>query len=174
MTKFYLVRHGEPDWAINEKYRLKGHGRDLPPLTEAGINQVKDTAKDSRIRNSEIIITSPYTRTMHTTAIISKETGIDIAVEFDLREWQPDLSYQFDTLTELKRLTEDYNLHNGIYPEGQVRQWESKDMMKARMDAVLEKYKIYSHVTVVTHRMLISTQIAHDDIAHCAIVEVLR
>ena len=33
MTLFYLIRHGEPDWELNEQYKLKGHGRDLFPFT---------------------------------------------------------------------------------------------------------------------------------------------
>ncbi len=41
MTTFYLVRHGEPDWEINEKYKLKGHDRDLVPLTQLGIQHYR-------------------------------------------------------------------------------------------------------------------------------------
>lgn len=50
MTLFYLIRHGEPQWDINEQYQLKGHGRDLVPLTDRGANQVYLTAKDERLR----------------------------------------------------------------------------------------------------------------------------
>lgn len=174
MTKYYLVRHGEPDWSINERYKLKGHGRDLPHLTAKGIAQAREIAKDSRIRNSEIIIASPYTRTMHTAAILSKETGIDLMVEFDLREWQPDLTFQFDSLEELKLLTDDYEAHKGIYPASEVKRWESKAMMKKRMDAVLEKYQDYNHVTVVTHRIIMGTQLEDRNIEHCAVVEMER
>lgn len=174
MTKYYLVRHGEPDWGINEKHRLRGHGRDLPHLTQKGIDQAKEIAQDGRIRNSQIILASPYTRTMHTAAILSKETGIDLVVEFDLREWQPDLTFQFDSLEELKGLTDDYEAHRGIYPAGEVHRWESKELMQKRIEGVLEKYKSYSHVTVVTHRIIMSTQAEGVDIAHCSVVEIER
>jgi len=60
MTQFYLIRHGEPQWNINEQYKLKGHGRDLVPLTSTGIKQVYSTAKDERLKEAEIIVSSPY------------------------------------------------------------------------------------------------------------------
>jgi broad specificity phosphatase PhoE len=66
---------------------LKGHGRDLVPLTDNGIAQAKAAARDPRIGRSEIILSSPYTRALHTAAIVSMELGIDIKVEHDLREW---------------------------------------------------------------------------------------
>lgn len=91
MTQFYLIRHGEPQWDINEQYKLKGHGRDLVPLTNEGINQVYLTAKDVRLKEADIIVSSPYPRALQTDAILSKELGLEILVEFDLREWQPDL-----------------------------------------------------------------------------------
>lgn len=39
MTSFYLVRHGEPHYDYAEEHRLKGHSRDLVPLTEHGVAQ---------------------------------------------------------------------------------------------------------------------------------------
>ncbi len=69
MTTYYLVRHGEPDWELNERHGLKGHGRDLPPLTEIGILQAKKVSLDKRLQDSQIIICSPYTRAMHTADI---------------------------------------------------------------------------------------------------------
>lgn len=37
-----------------------------------------------------MILSSPYTRALQTAAILSRELNIDLQVEFDLREWQPD------------------------------------------------------------------------------------
>ncbi len=172
MTKFYLVRHGEPYWTLNEQHKLKGHGRDLPPLTEKGIEQAKMVARDERLKKAEIIITSPYTRAMHTAAIISKELGVDINVEFDLREWQPDLTFQFDTLKALKELNDDYVKCSGIYPEGETRLWESKELLKKRIDTVLNKYLNYSDVIVVAHREIFRTQKNIEEIPHCSIIEI--
>lgn len=174
MTQFYLIRHGEPDWSLNERHQLKGHGRDLPPLTEIGIKQAKMAAQDKRLQQAELILSSPYTRAMQTAAILSRELNIDLRVEFDLREWQPDLTFAYDSLERLRELTEDYERCNGTYPVGEMRPWESKAALKQRMDVVLERYRDYSHVIVVTHGEIIRTQTDVKVIPHCGIVELKR
>ncbi len=174
MTKFYFVRHGEPNWPLNEGIGLRGHGRDLVPLTENGILQAKKVSKDDRIKKSQIIVSSPYTRALQTAAIISKETGIDLAVEMDLREWQPDLTFQYDTLSKLNELCHDYDLHKGIYPENEKKQWESIDSMKNRMESVIEKYLNYSYVTFVAHGMIFRTQYYSENMGFCGIIEYER
>lgn len=73
MTTFYLIRHGEPTYKPIDERRFIGHGRDLAPLTENGIKGVKETALDNRLKNCEIIVSSPYTRALQTAAILSKE-----------------------------------------------------------------------------------------------------
>ena len=75
MTTFYLVRHGEPTYKPVDVRKFIGHGRDLAPLTKNGIEGVKKTANDSRLKNCEIIVSSPYTRALQTAAILSKELG---------------------------------------------------------------------------------------------------
>ena len=50
MTTFYLVRHGESTYKPIDERKFIGHGRDLAPLTENGIKEVKDTTKDSRFK----------------------------------------------------------------------------------------------------------------------------
>jgi broad specificity phosphatase PhoE len=174
MTLYYLIRHGEPEWDLNERYKLRGHGRDLVPLTPNGINQAYETAKDARLKTAQIILSSPYTRALQTAAILSKELQIELQVEFDLREWQPDLSYQYNTLEQLKELGSDYDKHNGVYPPGETRLWESKPAMKERVDRVIEKYQDYDCVIVVGHGMAFRTQYDVDDIPHASIIEYIK
>jgi broad specificity phosphatase PhoE len=174
MTTFYFIRHGEPDWIINEQYPLRGHGRDLPGLTERGKAQVYQTAQDERLRQAQLIVASPYTRAMQTAAILSKELQLDIEVEFDLREWQPDLTFQYDSLEELSRLGNEYDQHEGIYPTGETRRWESKAAVKERVDRVIKKYSGYSCVIMVGHGMAFRTQVAMEDIPHASILEYCR
>jgi broad specificity phosphatase PhoE len=59
MTTFYLIRHGEPDWDINEQYKLKGHGSDLVPQTQLGVQQVYLASKDERLKDAQLILSSP-------------------------------------------------------------------------------------------------------------------
>ncbi|NMM52921.1 histidine phosphatase family protein [Paenibacillus aquistagni] len=174
MTTFYLIRHGEPDWKINEVYKLKGHGRDLVPLTPLGIQQVYKTSTDVRLKNAQLIISSPYTRALQTAAILSKQLTLEIKVEFDLREWQPDLSFQYDSLEQLKELGTDYDLNNGVYPAGESRLWESKSMMKERIGGVIDKYMDYEFVIISGHGMAFRTQYEIEEIPHAFIIEYKR
>lgn len=171
MTTFFLIRHGEPDWIINEQYKLRGHGRDLVPLTRNGIQQVYETAKDQRLQQAELIVSSPYTRALQTAAILSKALQLEIEVEFDLREWQPDLSFQYDSLEQLNELGADFDRHNGIYPAGESRLWESRSALKSRIDGVLNKYLNYKYVIVAGHGMAMRTQYDLDDIPHAYVIE---
>ena len=95
MAKFYLIRHGEPDYTYGDNHGYIGQGHDLAPLNNEKIEEVVETSKDKRLKTAQIIISSPYTRALQTASIISKETGINIVVEPDIREWQPDLTYQY-------------------------------------------------------------------------------
>ena len=84
MTVFYLIRHGEPTYQPVNDRNFIGHGLDLAPLTEIGIQQLKETSKDNRLKNCEVIVSSPYTRALQSASILSKELGIDIEVDVDL------------------------------------------------------------------------------------------
>jgi broad specificity phosphatase PhoE len=172
MTQFYLVRHGEPQWDINELYKLKGHGRDLVPLTPRGVKQVYVAAKDERLQTAELIVSSPYPRALQTAAILSKELGLEIVVEFDLREWQPDLTFEYDSMKKLKELGDDYDRHQGIYPLGETKLWESKQSVKNRMEKVIDKYLDYRNVIVTGHGMAFRALIGEvEDIPHASIIE---
>ncbi|MDF2934642.1 MAG: phosphoglycerate mutase [Paenibacillaceae bacterium] len=175
MTLFYLIRHSEPDWEINERYKLIGHGRDLVPLTPRGIQQALETARDGRLKDAELIISSPYPRALQTAAILSKELQLEIQIEFDLREWQPDLTYQFDSMQRLKELGDDYDANDGIYPAGETRLWESKESLKNRVEGVIDKYLNYSKVIVTGHGMAFRTLVGEiDEIPHASVIEFIR
>ena len=174
MTKFYFVRHGEPMWSLCEEYKLKGHGRDLVPLTQQGIHQAKEAAKDKRLMEAELIIASPYTRALQTAAILSRKLDLDIQVEFDLREWQPDLTFLYDTADTLTELYKDYEKHQGVYPPGEEKLWESKESLHQRVSRVLDKYLSYKCIIVVAHGMAFKTQRPEEEMAFCGIVEYER
>ncbi len=172
MTVFFLIRHGETDWALNERYKLKGASRDLPCLTENGTREANEVSKDHRLKKAEIILSSPYTRALQTSAIISKNINLDIIVEFDLREWQPDLNFMIKNQYELKSTIEDYERNNGVYPAGISKRWESKELLSNRANNVLRRYLDYKYVIVVTHKQVIKTWINTIKIDHCFINEL--
>ncbi|MGH4138342.1 histidine phosphatase family protein [Clostridium sp.] len=175
MTTFYLIRHGEATYKPIDERKFIGQGRDLAPLTQKGIKQIKETAKDMRLMESNIIISSPYTRALQSSAILSKELGINIEVELDLHEWIPDIiNFQHKTSEDCFSLNRDFDLHNGIYPKGEMKVWETHENMKKRMDIVLEKYLNYNKVIVVCHEMVINTIKSQKNIFNGEIIEYYR
>ena len=154
MATFYLIRHGKPDYAYGDTHGFIGQGHDFEPLKQDRIKEVIETSKDARLKNAQIIVASPYTRALQTASIISKETGLEIVVEPDIREWQPDLTYQYKNSNEMKGYYKDYIENNGIYPINEKRKWETKEQLKNRVMSVIEKYKEkYDTVIVVAHKM---------------------
>lgn len=118
------------------------------------IKDVIETSKDTRLKNAQIIVASPYTRALQTASIISKETGLEIVVESDIREWQPDLTYQYKNSDEMKEYYKDYIENNGVYPTNEKRKWETKEQLKNRVMSVIDKYKEkYDTIIVVAHKM---------------------
>ena len=155
MSIFYFVRHGQMDASMAGKKYYKGFAYNMMTLSEKGIRQIHETAKDSRLKNAELIITSPYGRALHSAAILSKELNIEMRVETDLHEWLADgVSYEFlsdEMAAEAYRsLTENH----GHHPEGTQCSWESADQMKERVMCVLARYKNYNAVIVVCHGTL--------------------
>ncbi len=172
MTIFYLVRHGEVDWNLNEERQLKGARRDLVSLTEIGKIQAKEASKQLNKYNPELIVSSPYTRTLQTSAIISKELSIDIEVNFDLHEWLPDTTFSFDSIQKLDEIVSDYKLNNGVYPKGEKKNWEDKQSIEDRVRKVFKKYSDYNNVVIVTHGMVIQTILNKTEgIKHCEIIK---
>lgn len=172
MLKLLMVRHAEPDYTFCDERGFIGHGRDLAPLTATGIEQAEKTATDERLRGADIIIASPYTRALQTAAIISRVTGIKLVVEVDLREWQPDLTFQYKSFEECLELCGDYDMHNGKYPEGEARRWEQTEDVKKRVNRVLEQYASkYNKIIMVSHGMAIHTVCDCGEIGYAGIIE---
>lgn len=153
MALFYLVRHGKPDYSHLMEHGFFGFGRAFAPLDEEGVRQAEETARDERLKSAALIVSSPYTRALQTAQIISKHTQLDVAVELDLHEWQPDLTNQFRTGEESVALAEEFMRCRGVYPEGRAMRWEALDSMRLRMKRVAQKYAVYDKVIIVGHGM---------------------
>lgn len=101
MALFYLIRHGEPTYDNLMEHGFFGFGRDLAPLTEEGKKHAEITAKDARLKDAALIVSSPYTRALQTAQIISRETGLQVEVELDLHEWVADKYAEYDKRDKL-------------------------------------------------------------------------
>ena len=152
---FYLIRHGRTDYTQRNTKIYQGFGVQLSPLSAQGIAQIKETAKDSRLQGADLIISSPYTRALQTAAILSKELGVDIAVETGLHEWLANKNYHYDDDETAHHSYWEYVENQGQYPDEAQRVWESASMLRARALEVLAKYRGYQKVIVACHGMLI-------------------
>ena len=151
MTHFCFIRHGEADYSEAETKIYQGWGLCMVPLTDKGISQLKNAAKDERLCDAQIIITSPFGRAMQSAAILSKELNIDIKVETDLREWISDIDYKWLTKEEAANRRKQMDDTNGGTP-GSL--FETAEQIKQRVNNVLAKYCNYSKVIVVCHGIL--------------------
>ena len=153
---YYFVRHGQTEYSeINGKI-YQGFGVNLSPLSDEGIRQIENTAKDERLSGADIIISSPYTRALQSAAIISKVTSVPLVVETDLHEWLANKNYVYESDETAKKAYLEYEANHGRYPENEQRLWEDADTIKKRVVRVLKKYSRYDKVIVVCHGTMIA------------------
>lgn len=168
--KIVLIRHGKPDYAPVDARGFIGHGRALAPLTEEGVHQAEAAADHPALADAQLIVASPYTRALQTAAIISRKTGIPLTVEIDLREWEPDQTYQYGSSAESDALHRDFWAYKGEYPDGETRKWETISQIIRRIDPVLHKYWAagYEKIAVVAHGGVIRRLTGQGIVPHCA------
>lgn len=166
-----LIRHGQPDYTEVSERGFVGHGRDLAKLSPLGISQAEAVSKDERLKDADIILSSPYTRAMQTAAIISQNTGIPIAVETDLIEWMPDLTFTYDGPAHFQEIEAELQQHQGEWNPSCKYHWESYSRLGERAFRAVKKYLDCKKVIAVTHGMLIRQFVYMEDVPCCRIVE---
>jgi broad specificity phosphatase PhoE len=169
MVRFYLIRHGKHTYESVSGRNFMGHGLDLAPLTDEGIHQAIECSKDERLKECELIISSPYTRAMQTSAILSKNLGIDMSVEIDLREQELDLTYQARSIEDLNKIALEEQKHNGVISPDRNLKWEPRCDVKKRVLDVLGRYANHKKVIVVCHGMIIHCLTGLIGIPNCSI-----
>ncbi|HBN86456.1 MAG TPA: histidine phosphatase family protein [Clostridiales bacterium] len=126
MSVFYLVRHGKHDYDLVSGRNFIGHGLELAPLTDEGVNQAIECSKQLLKEKCDLIISSPYTRALQTAAILSKNLHLDIKIEIDLREHELDLTYQVKSFEELLQIAiEEQNLNKTGF-SNMAHKWEAR------------------------------------------------
>ena len=170
MTTFHLIRHGEPDWNMTITRRMHPCRHDFVPLTPVGLREAEEVSLDSTIRNATLILSSPYTRALQTAAIISRNTGIPINVEYDLYERLPDRSFSVDSAKELHRLCREWEECKGDPSASPDARWEPVDSIRNRVLGVLEGYLTLTEVIVVFHELAIRSVIGVEErVPHCGL-----
>ena len=150
----HFIRHGHPNYN-NIKKTDPIFFPDYSPLSELGTQQAYDIDINV-LKNSKVILVSPYTRTMHTASIISKRMNKEIIIEKDLHEWLPDKTYQ-GTVDDFYINNKLYKQKN-TYSDDEELNYERFEEMQKRFLNVLDKYKEqYDEIIVVAHQRIIST-----------------
>lgn len=164
-----LIRHGHTDYTPADLRGFIGHGRDLSPLSQLGIQQAEAVARDPKLRGCELVLSSPYTRALQTAALVACGAGIKLVVEMDLREWQPDRTHLYNSSDIVWAQQEEYDRHRGIHPKGELPLWESVPEMIARIKPVLDGYlnKGHQRLAVVAHGMVIQRLTGINEPQHC-------
>jgi broad specificity phosphatase PhoE len=153
---FYFIRHGKTDYSQRNTGIYQGFGVTLAPLSETGIRQIEETAKDERLQGADLILSSPFTRAVHTAAILSRALDAEIRVETDLREWVANKNYIYEDDETAEAAYREYAANGGRYPDGEEKDWENAEAIKARVLPVLRKYAGYPKVIVACHGMMIA------------------
>ncbi len=170
-THFIFIRHGEPRYDEVIENWNNSVGYNFGKLTENGVDQAEEVAKNDILKGADIIISSPYTRALQTAAIISRVTGIKLTVENDLYEWNPDVNYVFDYPVGLAM--QEYLRNEGVHRVDDEYRWETYENIQKRVELSLLKYKHLKKVIVVCHGIIMSgVTHFHDVIEHCGIREV--
>jgi hypothetical protein len=93
MALILIVRHGQPDWLFADRLGLRGAQRNLMCLTAREVSQVEGMAVNPLLEGAELILSGPYTRALHSAAIISQFRRLHVQVEHNLYEWIPDRTF---------------------------------------------------------------------------------
>ena len=113
---FYFIRHGKTDYSQRNTGIYQGFGVNLAPLSETGIRQIEETARDERLQGADLILSSPYCRALHTAAILSRALDAGIQVETDLHEWLANKDYIYEDDETAEAAYREYAENCGGYP----------------------------------------------------------
>lgn len=172
MSRWYFVRHGEPDWPAIEARGLQGAVSDLVPLTSRGVGQAERVAAQLSSSSAVRVLSSPATRALQTAAIIAQHLDLPFRVHLDLREWVPDLSHQW-SLAVVERAAREYRERDGEWPTGEQRGWETATGLRARaLGALRSDSGAIGPTIVVAHEMLIGALTGRTEVGLCEVVPV--
>ncbi len=144
MTRIYFVRHAEPDRSV--------HDDRTRPLTEEGLRDSLEVTRVLKNKNVDVIISSPYKRSMDTIGDLAKTLGKEILTDDDFRERNAGGWHGDNFLEYIKNQWADFNYH--------IKDGESLNEVQERnvraLKKVLSSYKD-KNVVIATHGTALST-----------------
>ncbi|MFB3896499.1 MAG: histidine phosphatase family protein [bacterium] len=133
--KLILVRHGETDWNIQQRYQ--GH-TDIN-LNETGINQAKRLARELKSEKIDAIYSSDLTRAVQTAAIINDGRNLPIHQLWELRECSFGI-WEGKTFKEMEQHFPEEVARIKGDPVKQIRTGgESRDQLSTRIGQAIQQ-----------------------------------
>ena len=170
MTQIYLVRHGEPDYEPIDSRGWLGMAADSAPLTAVGMKQAEELADLLGGIRATYLVSSPYTRALHSAAIIGHRLALGVKVDHDLRDWSPDHTGQWRGVADVRAAQAEFEAYDGEWPDGIQRAWEPLSRVRERALAALARHTSSTDgpVLAITHATVIRALTGDPDTAHGA------
>jgi probable phosphoglycerate mutase len=163
------MRHAQPDWALVADGKWRGAANDLVPLNALGKEQAAQAAERLRSRTPALVLSPPMTRARQTAAIVAGALSVRLEVDLDLREWLPDESYQWTSVSEVVAAYDDMVVHDGVHPHD-GRRWEPLGDVRQRALRALAPYLSAERpVLVVCHEVLIHALTGQEQTGHAQV-----
>lgn len=144
ITTVYFVRHAQSDRNV--------HDDRTRPLTSEGKADSERAADLLKDRHIDLIMSSPYKRSMDTVSSLTRLKGLEIITDEDFRERNAGSWLGDDFIKFIQRQWEDHNFH---IPDGECL----ADVQKRNISALKRVLEKHSGKTVViaTHGTALST-----------------
>ncbi len=155
--RLHLVRHGETDWQLVSKRGVTGLAASLAPLTPTGRLQIDAIAADYRLQEADAILCSSYSRALESAALLSRKLNLSLYVEYDLHEWLPQRDPHAEFSEELMLRASESLEKELLEPSDEPTSWESLTEVRTRVLNVLDRYRQFGTLVVVTHAVVISS-----------------
>jgi broad specificity phosphatase PhoE len=170
VTQIYLVRHGEPDYEAVDSRGLPGLAADTAPLTPQGTKQAEAVADLLSGIGATYLVSSPFTRALHSAAIIGHRLALGVRVDYDLRDWLPESSGYWRGQIDVRAAQAELDEYDGEWPEGIHRPWEPLSQVRERALEALARHTASTDgpVLAITHSMVIRALTGERDTPHGA------
>jgi broad specificity phosphatase PhoE len=168
VTQIYLVRHGQPDYAPVDSRGWPGMAADAAPLTPEGSKQAEAVADLLSGIGATYLVSSPFTRALHSAAIIGHRLALGVRVDYDLRDWLPDSTGSWRGVADVRAAEAELDEYGGEWPEGIRRAWEPLSVVRARAREALARHTASTDgpVLAITHAMVIRALTGERGVEH--------
>jgi uncharacterized phosphatase len=171
-----FVRHAEPDASLLAAAgrRFSGARFDFCPLGEAGKEQARRLAASLAPLRPQLIVSSPYARTLQTALVLATVLSLDADVALDLHDWMPvtdgGRGYGSEDVAAAIRAFEATAGRGGAEAG---RTWETWDDLKERVTRTVQQYLTLERVVFVTHEAVIAAVTGNTEIPPASAHHVL-